>query len=155
MSNSNFQKLPQYSPKKNMDRFMTTTFCFWYKLLSYFSFDDYHKYHDYTQCSRKGFFGLYIIIWEKSGQKLKQELMQKRWRNIIYGLALHSLFSFFSYKTQYHWPRRGFVHNGPNHLTWIINQENASQTWPKDNLMETVPQPRFHLLRWLQFTGIM
>ena len=47
---------------------------------------------------------------KKSGLELKQELMQRPWRDVPYWLASPGLLSLLSYRTQDHQPRDGPTH---------------------------------------------
>jgi hypothetical protein len=52
----------------------------------------------------------------KSGLELKQELMQRPWRDVLYWLASPGLLSLFSYRTQDYQPRDGTTHKGTSLL---------------------------------------
>jgi hypothetical protein len=72
----------------------------------------------------KGLFSLHfhtvVYYQRKSGleleQVMKQELMQRPWRDVTYWLASPSLLSLLSYRTQDYQPRDGTTHKGPSHL---------------------------------------
>jgi hypothetical protein len=52
----------------------------------------------------------------KSGLELKQELMQRPWRDVPYWLVSPGLLSLLSYGTQDYQPRGGTTHKGPSPL---------------------------------------
>jgi hypothetical protein len=51
-----------------------------------------------------------------SGLELKQELMQRPWRDVLYWLDSPGLLSLLSYRTQDYQPRDGTTHKGTSPL---------------------------------------
>lgn len=65
-------------------------------------------------------------------------------RKTAYWLDLHNLLGLLSLATQDNMPRGGSAHSGLGPLISIINQENDTQIYPQDPLMEAILQ--FHFL---------
>jgi hypothetical protein len=98
------------------------------------------KHHDQKQPGQERvYFSLQFHTtdhhWGKSGQELRQELIQRPWRNTAYRLAPHGLLSLLSYTIQDHQPRDGTPHSELSPLPLTTNQENDPEVWPQVHLV--------------------
>lgn len=83
-------------------------------------------------------FHIPVHHWGKAGT-WRQELKQTSWRITAYWLAFQVLCSLLI--TQDQLCRDGTIHNKLDPSMYIINQENALQTYLQANLIETFSHP--------------